>query len=50
MCYWIEDLNYSTLNSSVAEVRKWYLLKWTSNLDFDKEGCVIQVKWTKALC
>ena len=22
----------------------------TSNSDFDKEGCVIQVEWTKAVC
>ena len=22
----------------------------TSSLDFDKRGCVIQIKWTKALC
>ena len=25
------------------------LLKWISNLDFDQEGCVIQIEWTKAL-
>ena len=24
--------------------------KSTSNSDFDKGGCVIQVEWTKALC
>ena len=22
----------------------------TSNWDFDKGGCVIQIEWTKALC
>ena len=22
----------------------------TSNLDFDKEACVIQIEWTKPLC
>ena len=22
----------------------------TSNLDFEKEGCVTQIEWTKALC
>ena len=27
-----------------------YLLKWISDLDFNKGGCVMQIEWTKALC
>ena len=27
-----------------------YLLKWTSDLDFNMGGCVMQIEWTKALC
>ena len=27
-----------------------YLLKWTSDSDFNKRGFIIQIEWTKAIC
>ena len=56
MCCWIVDLTYWTLLDIINLCSKLhykvllksgnyivYLLKWTSDLNFNKGGCVIQI-------